>query len=372
MIVGVPAEVKSDESRVGLLPVGAELLTRDGHKVVVQRGAGEGAGFTDDQYIASGATIANTAAEVWAQADMIIKVKEPQAQEIPMMRRGQTVFTYFHFAADKEMTMGCLKQGITSVVYETLEQPGPTGRPTLPLLTPMSEVAGKMSVQEGAKFLERPQGGRGILLGGVPGVSPAKVVVLGAGIVGTCAARMAAGLGANVIIMDIDLERLRFLDMTLPPNIRTVFSEPHAIRHHVHEADLVIGAVLIVAAKAPRLVTKADLKLMKPGAVMVDVAIDQGGCFETSRATTHSNPIYTIDGVIHYCVANMPGAVPRTSTLGLTNATLPWAVKIANHGWKALAQKDAGFAKAIGTEDGRLYSKPVADAHGFEFTAPKF
>lgn len=379
MIVGVPREVKPDESRVGMLPVGAELLTRDGHSVVVERGCGIGAGFTDDQYVAAGASVVDGAADVWGKADLIVKVKEPQPKEIPMMRRGQLVFTYYHFAAAKEMTEGCLKQGITSIVYETLEQPGPTGRPTLPLLTPMSEVAGKMSVQEGAKYLEKPQGGRGILLGGVPGVAPAKCVVLGGGVVGTCAAKMAAGLGAHVIIMDVNLDRLRYLDDVMPKNCITVFSEPHAIRRHIEDADLVIGAVLIPAAKAPSLVRREDLKRMKPGSVVVDVAIDQGGCIETSRATTHSDPIYTVDGVIHYCVANMPGAVPRTSTLGLTNATLPWVLRIANAsknggpkaGVYAIAKSDPGFAQAVGTEDGKLFSKPVAEAHGMEFTALK-
>lgn len=372
MIVGVPTEVKKDESRVGLLPVGAELLTRDGHNVLVQRGAGNGAGYADELYAAAGAKIVDSAADVWGKADLIVKVKEPQPAEIAMMRNGQSIFTYFHFAADKEMTVGCLRKGVTSIVYETLEQVGRSGKPELPLLTPMSEVAGKMSVQEGAKFLEAPLGGRGILLGGIPGVSPAKVVVLGGGVVGTCAARMAAGLGANVIIMDVNLDRLRYLDEVLPPNIRTVFSEPHAIRHHIADADLVIGAVLIPAAKAPHLIRRDDLKTMRRGSVIVDVAIDQGGCFETSRATTHSDPIYTVEGVIHYCVANMPGAVPRTSTLGLTNATLPWALRIANNGWRAIAKSDDGFAKAIGTENGRLYSKPVADAHGLEYTEPMF
>ena len=259
------------------------------------------------------------------------------------------------------------------IAYETLEAAGArAGSPSLPLLTPMSEVAGKMAVQEGAKYLERPQGGRGILLGGIPGVSPAKVVVLGGGIVGTCSARMAAGLGADVVMMDINLDRLRYLDEVMPPNIRTVFSEPHAIRHHISNADLVVGAVLIPAAKAPQLIRREDLSLMREGSLLVDVAIDQGGCFETSKPTTHSDPIYTVDGVIHYCVANMPGAVPRTSTLGLTNATLPWVLRIANEGAHEIARKDAGFAEAIGVEDGKLYSKPVADDLDLEWTKPSF
>ena len=372
MIVGVPREVKTDESRVGLLPVGVELLRREGHAVLVQSGAGVDAGYTDDLYEKAGATIVPGADRVWGEAELVVKVKEPQPQEIAQMRRGQQVFTYYHFAASHDLTVGCLEKGVTAIVYETLEQPGPNGSRTFPLLTPMSEVAGKMSVQEGAKFLERPQGGRGILLGGVPGVSPAKVVVLGGGIVGTCAARMAAGLGAHVVMMDISLDRLRYLDEVMPANIDTVYSEPHAIRHHIHDADLVIGAVLIPAAKAPHLVRKDDLKLMREGAVMVDVAIDQGGCFETSRPTTHSDPIYTVEGVIHYCVANMPGAVPRTSTLGLTNATLPWVLKIAKQGARAIADRDPWFAMAMGVEDGKLYQQPVAEAHGLEFTAPQF
>lgn len=372
MIVGVPREVKTDESRVGLLPVGAELLRRDGHTVLVQSGAGVDAGYTDDLYEKAGAVVVPSAERIWGEAELVVKVKEPQPQEIAQMRRGQQVFTYYHFAASKDLTVGCLKKGITSIVYETLEQPGPNGSRTFPLLTPMSEVAGKMSVQEGAKFLERPQGGRGILLGGVPGVSPAKVVVLGGGIVGTCAARMAAGLGANVFIMDINLDRLRYLDEVMPANIGTVFSEPHAIRHHLRDADLVIGAVLIPAAKAPHLIRREDLSTMREGAVLVDVAIDQGGCFETSRPTTHSDPIYTVDGVIHYCVANMPGAVPRTSTLALTNATLPWVLRIAASGARAIADRDPWFAMAMGVEDGKLYQKPVAEAHSLEFNPPPF
>src|SRR5690606_5170699 len=263
---------------------------------------------------------------------------------------------YYHFAADRDLTVGCMEAGVTAIVYETLEQPGPGGRPTLPLLTPMSEVAGKMSVQEGAKYLERPQGGRGILLGGVPGVEPARVVVLGGGVVGTCAARMAAGLGANVTLLDVNLDRLRYLDEVLPANVTTVYSDPYAIQRLIRTADLVIGAVLIPAAKAPHLVRKADLKDMPEGSVLVDVAIDQGGCFETSRPTTHSDPIYTVDGVIHYCVANMPGAVPRTSTIGLTNATLPWVLRIANEGAASIAKRDRGFTQAMGIENGKLFS----------------
>ncbi len=372
MIVGVPAEVKSDEYRVGLRPVGAELLKRDGHKVLVQSGAGVGSGYEDDFYARSGATIVKSAAEVWGQSDMVVKVKEPQPPEIKMLRKGQLLFTYFHFAASRDLTTGCLDAGVTAIVYETLEQPGPYGKPTLPLLTPMSEVAGKMSVQEGAKYLERPQGGRGILLGGVTGTPPANVIVLGGGVVGINAARMAAGLGANVIVTDINLDRLRYLDEVMPANVTPVFSEPHIIRDRIKSADLVIGGVLISGAKAPHLISRADLKTMPPGAVIVDVSIDQGGCVETSRPTTHKDPIYTVDGIIHYCVANIPGAVPRTSTQALTNATLPWVLRIAEHGYRALADSDLGFAMAINMDKGDLFNKPVADAHSLNTSKAPF
>lgn len=364
MIVGVPAEVKQDEYRVGMRPVGVELLRRDGHSVIVQSGAGRGSGYEDEAYAKAGATIVQGPERVWGEADLIVKVKEPQPRETPMMRRGQQVFTYFHFAADRELTLACLESGITAVVYETLEQPGPMGRPTLPLLTPMSEVAGKMSVQEGAKYLERPQGGRGILLGGVTGTPPGHVLVLGGGVVGINAARMAAGLGADVIVTDINLDRLRYLDEVMPPNVHPIYSEPHAIREAIKTADLVIGGVLISGAKAPHLISRADLRTMLPGSVIVDVSIDQGGCVETSRATTHADPIYTVEGVIHYCVANIPGAVPRTSTQALTNSTLPWVLKLAARGAHALAKEDVGFAMAINMDQGELYNRPVAEAHG--------
>ncbi|RMH26566.1 MAG: alanine dehydrogenase, partial [Planctomycetota bacterium] len=314
MMVGVPREVKPDEYRVGLLPVGAEMLAREGHTVLIETHAGEGSGYTDEMYVRAGARIVDSAAEVWAGADLVVKVKEPQPAEIPLMKRRQEVFTYFHFAADKALTEGCLKQGICAVAYETLEAPAPGGKTTLPLLTPMSEVAGKLSIQEGAKYLERPQEGRGILLGGVPGVEPGDVLILGGGVVGSNAAKMAAGLGANVTIMDIDLDRLRYLCEVMPANVTTIYSDIHAIRDYLTRADLVVGAVLIPAAKAPNLVSRADLKTMKPGAVIVDVAVDQGGCVETTRPTTHANPTYIVDGIVHYCVANMPGAVGRTST----------------------------------------------------------
>jgi len=364
MIVGVPREVKSDEYRVGLQPVGVELLVRDGHTVLVETHAGEGSGFADEEFISAGAEIVDNPEGVWTQADLVVKVKEPQAEEIPLMREGQQVFTYFHFAADKELTMGCLESGACCVAYETLEAPGQGGRVTLPLLTPMSEVAGKMSIQQGAKYLERPQEGRGILLGGVPGVEPGEVLILGGGVVGSNAALMAAGLGASVTIMDVNLDRLRYLSEVMPANVTTIYSEPHAIRRYLVKADLVVGAVLIPAAKAPRLVEREDLARMQNGAVIVDVAIDQGGCVETAKATTHAHPTYIIDGIVHYCVANMPGAVGRTSTQALTNATLPWVLKVARHGAHELAAKDRWFKPAVNMDRGKLYNEPVAEAHG--------
>jgi len=367
MIVGVPREVKPDEYRVGLLPVGVELLKRDGHDVIVESAAGDGSGYTDDEYAAQGARIVDTAAEVWAESDMIVKVKEPQPTEIPHMKLDQQVFTYFHFAADEELTRGCLERGITACVYETLEGPGYNGGVTLPLLTPMSEVAGKMSVQQGAKYLERPQEGRGILLGGVPGVEPGDVLIIGGGVVGTNAAKMAAGLGANVTIMDISLERLRYLSDVMPANVTPIYADVHAIREYSRNADLIVGAVLVPAAKAPNLIKREDLKEMKQGAVIVDVAVDQGGCCETTKPTTHGNPTYIVDGVVHYCVANMPGAVGRTSTQALTNATLPWVVRLANSGARALAERDRWFAPAVSMDAGKLYSHPVAEAHGLEW-----
>ncbi|MCB9846653.1 MAG: alanine dehydrogenase [Phycisphaeraceae bacterium] len=366
MIVGVPSEVKSDEYRVGLLPVGAELLSRRGHQVIVQSGAGTGSGFSDDDYRTAGASILPGAPEVWAQADMIMKVKEPQSQEWPHMRDGQVVFTYFHFAADRDLTLACLEHRIVAVAYETLEQPGPRGKPTLPLLTPMSEIAGSMATQEGAKFLERPQKGRGILLGGVPGVEPGRVLVLGGGVVGTCAAKIAAGMGADVIIMDVDLDRMRYLEDVMSDNVTTIYSDPHAIRKYLSWADLVIGAVLLPGAKAPHLILRDDLKRMKEGSVIVDVSIDQGGCVETSRVTTHGSPTYIIDGVVHYCVGNMPGAVARTSTQALNNATIPWALRLADEGPWPIARRDPGFALAINMDGGRLLNKPVAEAHDLE------
>lgn len=359
MLIGVPTEVKTDEHRVGLRPVGAEVLVKDGHQVMVQAGCGIGSGFKDDAYTAAGAQVVPDSAEIWERAKMIIKVKEPQPAEIAQIRDGQFVFTYFHFAAGKELTTGCMERGCWAIAYETLTDDAGG----LPLLTPMSEVAGKLSVQEGAKYLERPFGGRGVLLGGVPGVEPGHVLILGGGVVGTCAAWMAAGLGAEVVMLDINVERLRRLDEMMPANVRTIYSDPEAIRERLAWADLVIGAVLVPAAKAPNLVSRADLAYMQPASVVVDVAIDQGGCFETARATTHRDPVYDVDGVVHYCVANMPGAVARTSTIALTNVTLPWARKIAAKGPEALAAADPHFANAINIAGGRLVNEPVAHAH---------
>src|SRR3954469_866093 len=328
MIVGVPREIKSDEYRVAMIPVGVEELRRTGHRVLVQRGAGQGRGISDEQYAASGAEIVADAADIWAQADMIVKVKEPLPDEWPRMRDGQAVFTYFHFAADERLMRAVMKSGVTAVAYETIKD----ARGGLPLLTPMSEVAGRMSIQEGAKYLERPQEGRGILLAGVPGVAPATVVILGGGVVGANAARVAAGLGANVFILDVNLDRLRYLDDVMPKNVTTLFSNRHNILDTIQWADLVIGAVLIPGARAPHLVRREDLKRMPHRAVVIDVAIDQGGCLETSRPTTHAKPTYIVDDIVHYCVTNMPGAVGRTSTYALTNVTLPYVLQLAGKG----------------------------------------
>jgi alanine dehydrogenase len=362
MIVGVPSEVKTDEFRVGLRPVGVELMVRDGHAVLVQAGAGLGSGFADDQYRTAGATVVPAAEDVWAKAELVVKVKEPQPQELPLLREGQFVFTYFHFAADRDLTVGCLERKCVSIAYETLTD----DRGGLPLLTPMSEVAGKLSVQEGAKYLERPFGGKGVLLGGVPGVAPGHVLILGGGVVGTCAAQVAAGMGADVVIMDISIDRLRRLAEIMPRNVRVVYSDPQSIRERLHWADLIVGAVLVPGAKAPWLIRREDLKHIQQGSIIVDVAIDQGGCVETSRLTTHRSPVYDIDGIVHYCVGNMPGAVARTSTLALTNVTLPWALKIAKYGPDRLARMDHHFANAINTNRGVLTNKAVAEAHGLE------
>jgi alanine dehydrogenase len=358
MIIGVPKEVKADEYRVALLPVGAELLTQDGHAVLIEKDAGSSSGFEDRRYAQAGAEIVATTDEVYARADLIVKVKEPQPAEIARLREGQILFCYFHFAASRELTVGCLEAGITAVAYETLRDP--QGR--LPLLTPMSEIAGRMSIQEGAKYLERPMRGLGILLGGVPGVAPANVLILGGGVVGTNAARMAAGLAANVTLMDINLDRLRYLDEVMPANVTTIFSDPHTIADYAIQADLVIGAVLIPGGRAPVLIPRSLVRKMKPGSVLVDVCIDQGGCAETSRPTTHSNPVYLVDGVVHYGVTNIPGAVSRTSTLALCNATLPYVRQLASLGVEAFADLDAGHAAAIDMTSHRLVNRAVADA----------
>lgn len=364
MRIGVPREVKTDEYRVAMLPIGVEELTRAGHRVLVEQSAGAGSGITDEQYAASGAVIVATAAEVFAEADLIVKVKEPQPNEWPLLRPGQLIFTYFHLAASDELTRQLLATGITAIAYETLR--GRHG--DLPLLTPMSEIAGRMSIQEGAKYLERPQLGRGILLAGVPGVPPAHITILGGGVVGKNAARIAAGFQADVVILDINVDRLRYLEDIMPPNVNTVFSDRHTIREQLRLADLVIGAVLVEGARAPRLVSRADLAMMKPGAVIIDVAIDQGGCIETSRPTTHSQPTYVVDGVVHYCVTNMPGAVGRTSTYALCNVTLPYVLQMANLGLSGAVQKLPGLASAINLHAGQVTNQAVADTFGLRCT----
>jgi len=360
MIVGVPRETKRDEYRVGLLPVGAEELVRAGHAVLVERGAGAGSGLPDEAYAAAGATLVDSPADVFGKADLVVKVKEPQPQELSLIRRSQTLFTYFHFAADRHLTEGFMATGATAVAYETLRD----DRGRLPLLIPMSEVAGRMSIQEGAKFLERPQMGRGILLGGVPGVAPANVLVLGAGTVGANAAKVAAGFGANIALLDTSLERLRYLDDVTPANIDCLYSDRHTIRERLGWADLVIGSVLIPGARAPHLVERDDLKLMKPGSVIIDVAIDQGGCVATSRPTTHADPTYVVDDVVHYCVTNMPGAVGRTSTYALCNATLPYVIDLADRGVAAAARESAAIRSAMNVYEGRLVQPAVAAAFG--------
>lgn len=357
MIIGIPKEIKNNEHRVGLLPVGVEMLIQAGHKVYVQKGAGLGSGITDQDYTTSGAALLDSAKEVYARAEMIIKIKEPQPEEYEYLRPGLIVFTYFHFAANRELTEAMLERKIIAFAYETLQLE--SGE--LPCLTPMSEVAGRMAVHEGAKYLEEPMKGRGILLGGVPGVSPAEVVILGAGVVGSNACKMAAGLGANVTVLDINLNRLRFLDEIMPPNVHTLASNRHTVREAVTKADLVISSVLIRGAKAPCLIDRAMLSQMKPGAVIVDVAIDQGGSTETSRPTTHQDPTYVVDGIVHYCVTNMPGAVARTSTYALTNATLPYILLTANNGYEKGIREFYPLKRAINMIKGDLVIKEVAE-----------
>jgi alanine dehydrogenase len=362
MIVGVPKEIKTDEYRVAMIPVGVEELTRAGHQVLIQSGAGQGSGIADEEYSIHGAEIVSSSQEIWKRADVVIKVKEPLPAEWPLMRSGQVVFTYFHFAADERLTQAVMKSGITAVAYETIKD----SRGTLPLLTPMSEVAGRMSIQEGAKYLERPFEGRGILLGGVPGVLPANVTILGAGVVGANAAKVAAGLGANVTILDINLDRLRYLDDVMPPNVTTVFSDRHNILHSLDRADLLIGAVLIPGARAPYLVRREDLKRMTPRAVIIDVAIDQGGCIETSRPTTHSNPTYIVDDIVHYCVTNMPGAVGRTSTYALTNVTLPYVLQLAKKGVDRAVRENPALAQGVNIREGQVTNPAVAETFGLK------
>lgn len=360
MVIGVPREIKADEYRVALMPVGAEELLKRGHRVLVQRGAGEGSGIDDELYAAHGAEIVADLAALYARADLIVKVKEPLPQEYPLLRRGQAVFGYFHLAASRELTEALLSAGIVAIAYETIHTP--EGRH--PLLTPMSEIAGKMSIQEGAKYLERPMMGRGILLGGVPGVEPAAVLVIGGGTVGTNAAKTAAGLGARVAVADIDLERLRYLADILPANVTTLYSDAHTLREKVREADLLVGAVLVEGARAPVVITEAMVRTMKPGAVIVDVSVDQGGCVETTEPTTHQNPIRIKHGVVHYAVTNMPGAVGRTSTYALTNATLPYLLEIANKGWERAAADNPAIAAGLNLVLGKATNQAVAETFG--------
>ena len=364
MIIGVPKEIKNNENRVAVTPAGVKELIKHGHTVYVQATAGNGSGFSDNDYMAAGAKMLATIAEVYAIAEMIIKVKEPIAEEYPLVKKGQLVFTYFHFACERALTDAMMASGATCIAYETVRD----RQGHLPLLIPMSEVAGRMSIQEGARFLERPQGGKGILLGGVPGVKPAKVLVLGGGVVGSNAALMAAGLGADVTITDISLPVLRHLAQVMPKNVKTLFSSTHNIETELPDVDLVVGSVLIPGAKAPHLVSRSMLGLMKPGTVLVDVAIDQGGCFETSHPTTHSNPVYEVDGILHYAVANIPGAVPHTSTLALTNATLPYAIRLADKGWREACKNDPGLADGVNIVDGKITFKAIADAFDLPYT----
>ncbi len=357
IVIGVPKEIKTDEYRVAMIPVGVEELTRAGHRVLIQAGAGQGSGISDEDYARHGAAIVDGPGPVWQEAGLIVKVKEPLPQEWPLLRPGQMVFTFFHFAADQGLTEAVLKSGITAIAYETIRD----GKGNLPLLTPMSEVAGRMSIQQGAKYLERPYEGRGILLGGVPGVLPANVVILGGGIVGANAAKVAAGLGANVTILDVNLDRLRHIDDVMPPNVTTLFSDRHNILDSLVRADLLIGAVLIPGAKAPKLVRHEDLKRMPRRAVIIDVAIDQGGCIESSRPTTHSKPIFIEEDVVHYCVTNMPGAVGRTSTYALTNVTLPYVLLLARQGLEQGIRQNAALAQGINIKQGQITNPAVAE-----------
>jgi alanine dehydrogenase len=360
MIIGVPKEIKNNENRVAVTPAGVAEFKKNGHTVYIQTQAGSGSGFSDEEYVKAGALILPTIEEIYAIADMICKVKEPITSEYQLIKENQLLFTYFHFASSEELTHAMIERKAICLAYETVEK---TDR-SLPLLVPMSEVAGRMAIQEGAKYLEKPMGGRGILLGGVAGVKPANVLILGGGIVGTQAAKMAAGLGANVTIMDVSLPRLRYLEDVMPANVDTVMSNEYNIREAIKLSDLIVGAVLIPGAKAPHLITRAMLKEMRAGTVLVDVAVDQGGCIETCSPTTHENPTFVIDEIVHYCVANMPGAVPYTSTLALTNATLPYALQLANKGWKKACGDNEELAKGLNIVKGEIVYKGVSDAWG--------
>jgi alanine dehydrogenase len=364
MIVGILKEIKVEENRVCMTPAGTEVLKNHGHSVLVERGAGAGSGFEDDAYASAGAEIVARPAEIYQRADMVMHVKEPQASEYALIRSDQIVFTYLHLAAEEELTHALMRARSVNIAYETIQK----ADGSLPLLTPMSEVAGRMAIQQGAKYLEMAQGGHGVLLGGVPGVDPGTVVIIGGGVVGTNAAKMACGLGAKVYLLDMNLDRLRYLSDVMPKNCFPLFASPATLRELITRADVVVGAVLVPGAKAPKLITRAMLKTMTKGSVMVDVAIDQGGCFETSKATTHKDPIFVVDGVVHYCVANMPGAVPKTSTLALTNATLPYAVQIADKGWKRAMKENPDIARGANVVQGKVTYKGVADAFGLELT----
>lgn len=365
MIIGVPKEIKNNENRVAVTPAGTQEFIRKGHTVYVQTKAGEGSGFSDEEYKGAGAKILVTAKEIFDIAEMIIKVKEPIEQEYSLIRKDQLVFTYFHFASYEPLAHAMIKTGAVCLAYETVER----SDRSLPLLVPMSEVAGRMAIQEGAKYLEKPLKGRGILLGGVPGVMPAKVLILGGGVVGTNAAKIAAGMGADVIITDVNLNRLRYLDDVMPKNVHTMASNDYVLRDLVKTSDLIVGGVLIPGAKAPKLITRDMLKTMRPGTVLVDVAVDQGGCIETCKPTTHEDPTYIIDDIVHYCVANMPGAVPYTSTLALTNATLPYALKLANNGWKKACKENEDLLKGLNVVQGKVVYKAVADAFNLPYTS---
>ena len=363
MIIGVPKEIKNNENRVGMTPSGVSELVKRRHTVYIQHTAGENSGFPDEAYIAAGAQLLPTMEETYAAAQMIVKVKEPIAPEYKLIRKGQLLFTYFHFASDKELTLAMIENGSICLAYETVEK----ADHSLPLLIPMSEVAGRMAIQEGARFLEKPQGGKGILLGGVPGVKPANVLILCGGSVGCYAALMAAGLGADVTIADINLARLRYLSETLPKNVKTLYASELRLKKELPDVDLVIGSVLIPGDKAPHLITRSRLKMMLPGSVLVDVSIDQGGCFETSHPTTHSEPTYVVDGIVHYAVANIPGAVPYTSTLALTNATLPYVTALAGKGWKQACKEDPALALGLNVVEGKVVYKAIAEVFGLKY-----